>query len=86
MSEILLKPKKFLELCTHGSTAIRNILTLTVRGSTLVYRRQILTKVDPRAVSVKAQIYIMSGLTHLKLCLALAAHNLKWLKNTSRFA
>ena len=41
-------------LC-YGSTAIKNIVTLTVRGPTLVvvYRCQILTpKVGPRAVRV----------------------------------
>ena len=42
-------------LC-YGHTVIRNIFTLTVRGSTLVvriYRRQNLsTNVDPRTVKV----------------------------------
>ena len=41
------------EYLFYGSTAIRYIFSLTVRGSTF-YRRQILmTKVDPRAVRVK---------------------------------
>ena len=43
---------------SHGTTAIRDIFTITVRRLTLVVRicrRQILTtKVDPRAVRVKA--------------------------------
>ena len=49
-------------LSGHGSTTVRNILILLVRGPSLssesdVYRRQILTyKDDPRAVRVKANL------------------------------
>ena len=55
MSQLALSDS-FEYLC-HESTTIRKIFTLTVRGSTLDYRRQILTtKVDPRAVRVKLAI------------------------------
>ena len=54
------------EYLCYGSTAIRNIFSLSVRGSTLeseVCRRQILTtKVDPRAVSVMPLYYPLSYL------------------------
>ena len=56
-------------LC-YWSTAIINILILTVRGSTYsdVYRRQILTtKVDPRAVRVIndfIRVYLFKGILY----------------------
>ena len=54
----LAPPNSFEYLC-YGSTVIINIFTFTVRGSTLsdVYRRQLLSKVDPRTVRVKALNY-----------------------------
>ena len=55
------------EYLCYRSTAIRNIFSLTVRGSTLDVRfRQILTtKVDPRAVRVKAWTNV-HAVMHLK--------------------
>ena len=52
MSQLALSAS-FEYLC-YGTTAIIHIFTLTVRGLTLNFRRQILTsKVDPRAIRVK---------------------------------
>ena len=46
------------EYLCYGSTAIINSFPLTVRGSTLDFRRQILTSnVDPRALRVKCTVY-----------------------------
>ena len=59
-------------------------------GAGIVFRRQNLTSSDvdltykdgPRTEGVKAINYLIHIVTHLKLCLANATHNFKWIKIT----
>ena len=75
MSEILLKPKNYLELCNlycaQGLPRKSSLKKKSVSGGSFI-----------RGKSVNKELKQLI-LTHLKLCLATVTHNFKWVKITN---